>query len=141
MSSKETVFEGVHSSFAIGRPARAVVVIRIAGTDVGELGDLPFQELAKDLAASDSLQLFVDARDASGPSVEVSSQWGSWFRKNRQVFDRVVMLPGSRFVEFTATFVRDFSGLGERMQIVTDAATFDEALRACSATRGASSVG
>jgi hypothetical protein len=131
------MFEGVHSSLGILRPARAVVVIRIAGTDVGELGDLPFQELAKDLEANESLQLFVDARAASGPSVEVSSQWASWLRTHQQRFARVIMLPGSRFVEFTAAFVRDFSGLSDRMQIVTDAATFDEVLRAsCRGTSG-----
>jgi hypothetical protein len=130
MRSGETFFEGVHSSLAIARPARAVIVIRIAGTDVGELGDLPFRELAKDLETNEPLQLFVDARAASGPSVDVSSRWASWLRKHEQRFDRVVMLPGSRFVEFTAAFVRDFSGLRDRMQIVTDAATFDEVLRA-----------
>jgi hypothetical protein len=132
VSSEETTFEGLHSSLAIARPARGVVVIRIAGTDVGELGDLPFQELARDLETNDSLQLFVDARAASGPSVDVSSRWASWFRKHQQRLDRVVMLPGSRFVEFTAAFVRDFSGLRDRMQIITDAATFDGALRASS---------
>lgn len=133
--SEKTTFEGVHSSLAIDRPARAVVVIRIAGIDVGELGDLPFQELAKDLETNESLALFVDARAASGPSVDVSSQWANWLRKHEQRLDRVVMLPGSRFVEFTAAFVRDFSGLRERMQIITDAATFDDVLRAsCGAT-------
>jgi hypothetical protein len=37
----------------------------------------------------------------------------------------------------TAAFVRDFSGLRDRMQIVTNAATFDDVLRAsCRATSG-----
>ena len=67
---------------------------------------------------------------------------GNWLRKHQQRVDRVVMLPGSRFVEFTAAFVRDFSGLGERMQDLTDAATFDEVLRdSCSgSSSGATAV-
>jgi hypothetical protein len=74
--------------------------------------------------------LFVDARAASGPSVDVSSRWAHWLREHEQRIDRLMMLPGSRFVELTAAFVRDFSGLHDRMQIVNDAATFDEVLRA-----------
>ena len=73
----------------------------------------------------------------------MSSQWADWLRKHQQRVDRVVMLPGSRFVEFTAAFVRDFSGLGERIRIVTeDAETFDEVLRdSCSgSSSGATAV-
>ena len=79
MSSEETTFEGVRfidrdrSARARGRRHSYRRHRR------RRAGDLPFQELTKDLETNQSLQLFVDARAASGPSVDVSSQWAIGF--------------------------------------------------------------
>ncbi|MET0595652.1 MAG: hypothetical protein ABW133_23345 [Polyangiaceae bacterium] len=133
---EETLLEGVHSSMAIRRPAPGVIVLAINGADIGELGERPFRELGKDVESPGLLQLFVDARAASGPSIEVSGRWASWLGTHQTRFEQITMLPGSRFVQITAGFVRDFSGLGDRMRILTDPAAFDEALtRACTAAR------
>lgn len=126
--AKETKLEGLHSSMAIRRPAPRVIVLAIDGADIGELGERPFRELANDLELPGPLQLFVDARAASGPSIEVSGQWASWLGAHQARFEQITMLPGSRFVQITAAFVRDFAGLGDRMQIVSDGTAFDEAL-------------
>jgi SAM-dependent methyltransferase len=131
----EIKLEGVHASVAIRRPAARVVVLKIEGTDVGELGDRPMAELSKDLEADGLLQLFVDARGARGPSIDVSGGWAAWLGANRDRFEHVTMLVDSAFVRMTAGIVRDFSGLGDRMRVFTDAAAFDDALR--SAARGA----
>lgn len=125
-----TILEGVHSAMRIGRAAPRVIVLTIEGSDIGELGERPFVELAPDLQSGTPLQLFVDARAASGPSIEVSAQWAGWLKANHARFDHVTMLPGSRFVQITAAFVRDFAGLGDKMRIVVDPLAFDDAVRA-----------
>lgn len=124
----DAVFEGVHCTIAIGRPAPGVVVIAISGTDVGELGDAPFQALAGDLIGDRPIELFVDARATRGASIDVSSEWAAWLGRHRHRFRHVSMLTGSPFIRLTADFVRKFADLGELMRIYTDPATFDGAL-------------
>jgi len=124
----EILYEGVHCSLGIGRPAPGVVVIRLAGWDAGEFGDVPMTELAKDLAKPGLIELFVDARAVKGASIEVSGEWAQWLAKNRSRFVQISMLTGSRFIQLTANFVRRFADLGELMRIYTDAVAFDAAL-------------
>jgi 2-polyprenyl-3-methyl-5-hydroxy-6-metoxy-1,4-benzoquinol methylase len=133
-SSEEVRLQGLHCSLLIRRPAPALVLLKIDGADVGELGERPFQELEKDLARVGTLQLFVDARTATGPSIDVSGRWAAWFNSHRLRFEHVTMLTGSRLLRMTAGLVRDFSGLGDRMRIYKDAAAFDEVLRAATMT-------
>jgi hypothetical protein len=120
-------FEGVHATLCIERPAPAVVLVRFTGRDVGELGALPFDELAKDIAAHGAITLFIDARKVRGVSIDVSNEWARWLKRHRSSLRSVCMLTGSRFVEVTADFVRRFAEL-DVMQITNDAATFDAAL-------------
>ncbi len=127
-------FEAIHSSVEIRRPAPGIVLAVFDGRDVGELGDAPFRELAGDLAAG-KFELFIDARQTSGASVEVSGDWSQWFAENRDNLHRVNMLTGSRFIQMTAELVRRVSQLGERMRIYTDPAAFDATLEASIATR------
>jgi SAM-dependent methyltransferase len=137
MTAPETTkLEGVHSAMIIGRPAPGVVILIIEGADIGELGERPFLELAPDLQSIEKLQLFVDARAASGPSIEVSAQWASWLKANYSRLAHVTMLPGSRFVHITAEFVRHFAGLGDTMRILMDPAAFDDAVRTAGTVAG-----
>jgi hypothetical protein len=126
--ASDDVFEGVHCTIAIRRPARDVVVIAISGTDIGELGDAPFRALVGDVAGDRPIELFIDARATRGASIDVSSEWAAWLGRHRQRFRHVSMLTGSRFIRLTADFVRNFAELGELMRIYTDPATFDGAL-------------
>jgi hypothetical protein len=121
-------YEGVHCRLAIERPLPGVVVMRLAGWDAGEFGDVPMQELAKDVAGDRPLELFIDARDVKGASLEVSASWAQWLGKHRERFRHISMLTGSPFIQLTATFVRRFAELGEVMRIYTDAVAFDVAL-------------
>jgi len=52
--------------------ALAVILITIEGTDVGELGEAPFHTLMPLLETGGSVELFIDARNARGPSIDVS---------------------------------------------------------------------
>lgn len=125
---RQVHYEGIHCELTIERPAHGVVVVRFSGHDVGEFGDIPFQELAKDLAHETLLELFIDARHVRGASIDVSNDWAQWLRLHRSHFRHVNMLTGSRFIQLTADFVRRFAELGEIMRIYTDAAAFDDAL-------------
>ncbi len=126
-------FEGVHSTLAIARPVRAVVVLTIAGRDAGEHGDAPLRALDEHLAAG-PFTLFIDARRTTGASVDVSNVWAQWLRAHRDHLFRIHMLTGTRFVQLTADFVRRFAELGDAMLVYTDGAAFDEALRDATAS-------
>lgn len=121
-------FDGVHVNLTIRRPGGGVLVVVLRGLDAGELGDQPFVELERDLAREPA-HLFVDARATQGAVMEVSSQWARWLKARRTRLRSIHMLTGSRFVKLTADFVRRWADLGDIMQIYTDAASFDEALR------------
>jgi len=120
--------EGIHSGLTIRRPAPAIVVVVLSGTDIGEFADFPMRELAKDLAQSGTIELFIDARAVKSASIEVSSEWALWMSTHRTQLRQVSMLTGSRYIQITADFVRRFVGLIDRMKIFTDAAAFDESL-------------
>ena len=120
--------EGVHCGLAINRPAPAVAVVVLSGTDIGEFADFPMQELAKDLDRFGSIELFIDARAVRGASVEVSSEWALWMNSHREQLKQITMLTGSRHVQVTADFVRRFLGLVDRMKLFTDHRAFDESL-------------
>lgn len=120
--------EGAYSTLEIVRPRDRLVVVTITGTDVGELGQAPFQELAHDLVDPRPLEMFVDTRGTRGVSLDVSKDWTFWLRNNRARLSRVTMLPGTRFVRLAAEMVIGFAELGERMYVTTDPAAFDAAL-------------
>jgi hypothetical protein len=124
------VYEGRDFRLGIERPAPGIVVVRLSGIDAGEFGDDPLAELDRDLAADRLVELFVDARDVRGATLDVSRLWSDWLHKNRARFKRVTMLTGSRFIELTADFVRRYAGLEEIMHLHTDAGPFDAALGA-----------
>lgn len=120
--------EGVHCRLTITRPAPGIVVVVLSGTDIGEFGDFPMRELAKDLAQFGSIELFIDARAVRSASIEVSSEWAFWMRTHRMQLRQISMLTGSRYIQITADFVRRFVGLIERMKIFTDQRAFDGSL-------------
>jgi hypothetical protein len=123
------VYEGSDFRLAVERPGPGIVVIRLAGWDAGEFGDRPLTELDRDLAADQLVELFVDARDVRGATLDVSRLWSDWLHARRPRFKRVTMLTGSRFIELTADFVRRYAGLEEIMRVHADPAPFDAALK------------
>jgi hypothetical protein len=130
---KEIRHEGTHCVLLIQELSSGVIVLKIAGTDVGQFGSAPMQELNEILAAREPLELFpvelfIDARDVSGASLDVSSDWARWLSAHKSRLSRVHMATGSRFVQITAEFVRRFADLEQLMTVYTDAAQFDAAL-------------
>jgi len=121
-------YQGVHCHLRIARPGSGIVLVVLEGSDIGEFGDLPMLEIARDFDVFGSIELFIDARAVRGASIEVSSTWAFWLASHRSRLSRVNMLTGSRYIEITAAFVRRFSGLAGRMRLFTNGAAFDETL-------------
>src|SRR3954447_21440316 len=105
----EIRYDGVHCAFLIERPAASVLVLRISGTDVGELGDAPMRGLDDCLICAPPCQFFIAARETRGASIEVSAEWAVWLKSRKRRFSRISMLVAGRFVELTADFVRRFA--------------------------------
>jgi hypothetical protein len=129
----EIRYDGVHCAFLIERPADGILVLRISGTDVGELGDAPMRSLDDCLAGPSPFQFFIDARETRGASIEVSGEWAVWLKNRKPRFSRINMLVAGRFIEVTAEFVRRFAELQGVMRIYTDPAAFDAALHEATA--------
>ena len=132
-------YQGIHAGLTIQQIRPDIVLVSLTGWDVGEFGDAPLKELDR-LLGEGPLQLFIDARATKGATVDVSSEWAQWLRKNRNRFAHVSMLVGGPFVQLTAKFVQRFADLGEVMRIYTDAAAFDAALASATQMRKMGSV-
>src|SRR3954465_10302417 len=92
-------FDGVHCSIVLERPAASVILLRISGTDTGELADAPMQALHDWLASSAPVKLFIDARAVRGASIDVSSEWAVWLNEHRSQLQSITMLTGSKFIQ------------------------------------------
>lgn len=121
-------YQGIHCNLAIERPASAVIVVRLTGWDVGEFGDAPMREIARLLEGGGAAQLYIDARQVKGATIDVSNDWALWLSAQRARFAHISMLTGAPFVQLTAKFVRRFAGLDDKMRIYTDAQAFDRDL-------------
>jgi hypothetical protein len=121
-------FDGVHCSIHLEHPAAAVILLRISGTDTGELGAAPMQALHDWLASFEPVKLFIDARAVRGASIDVSSEWAVWLNEHRPQLQSITMLTGSKFIQITAEFVRRFAGLNGIMWVCTEPAVFDMAI-------------
>jgi hypothetical protein len=80
------------------------------------------------VTGSGPIELFIDARDVCGASIEVSGEWAGWLSAHKEVLRSVTMLTGSRFINVTAEFVRRFASLEGVMRVCTEPAVFDWAL-------------
>jgi hypothetical protein len=122
-------FKTKHCELTLERPAPGVIVLKLSGHDIGELGDAPFRELAADVTpGARPLELFIDARDGQAASIDVSGAWAEWLRTHRAQLRVIYFLTGSRFIQLSADFVRKFAALGEQMRIYTEADAFEAEL-------------
>jgi hypothetical protein len=126
--TQEIRFEGVHCSLVIEKPSYRVILLKISGTDIGEFGDAPMKALDDCIGGTGPIELFIDARDVRGASIEVSGDWAGWLNARRGLLQAVTMLTGSRFIQITAEFVRRFASLEGSMRICTEPTVFDRAL-------------
>lgn len=76
------------------------------------------------------MELYVDARESTGVTTDVSGAWAGWLVKHKAKLAGVSMLTRSKFVQVTAQFVQRFGDLTDKMRIYTDERAFDEAVAA-----------
>lgn len=126
--STGTRLQALYCTMVIDEPAPGVALVTIEGTDTGDLGDAPFRVLASIFGGKRRIELFIDARLARGPSIDVSNDWARWLVQHQNELVHVSMLTASRFVQLTADFVRSFGDLGDLMRIYTEPAVFEGAL-------------
>ena len=122
-------YDGIHCNLQIERRSDRVILLKIKGTDVGEFGDAPMKALDDWIAGLDRFDLFINAYDVRGASIEVSGEWAAWLTARKARLRTITMLTGSRFIQITAEFVRRFASLEGRMRICTEPGVFDQALR------------
>ena len=125
---RELRYDGVHCNLALRQLVPGVIVLKISGTDIGEFGNEPMSVLSTWVAGENLVELFIDAREVQGASIDVSGEWAQWLAKNSGRFRAVTMLTGSRFIQVTAEFVRRFADLKGVMKISSDPAAFESAL-------------
>ena len=128
----KATFEGTHCTITIEWPAPKVILVTFSGKDTNQFGDAPLVKLGEGLQHGS--ELYIDARKATGASIDVSAEWAKWLAKNKSSFLHVSMLTGSRFIQMSADFVKRFANL-EIMRLYTDAVAFDHALQISIASR------
>jgi hypothetical protein len=129
-----TQLQSAACSFLIERRSPTLLYVRIEGHDVGEFGELPMRCIEALLPPELPAQLFIDARRTRGATMQVSNDWSAWLGRNRNRFEAIHMLAGSRYVHFTAEFVRRFSELEQLMRVHDSDADFDAELAAANAS-------
>jgi hypothetical protein len=122
-------FEGVHCHLELQNRPPHIVLIKISGTDVGEFGDAPMKAIEGWIRGVPAIDLFIDARDVRGASIDVSRVWAGWLSAHSPSLRSITMLTGSRFINVTAEFVRRFASLEDSMRVCADPAVFDRSLR------------
>lgn len=125
---KSANFEGAHCAVGLEQLSANLILMRLKGTDTGELRDAPMKTLDEWISAASNVEFFIDARNVRGASIDVSSDWAAWFTANRDRFKSITMLTGNKFIQITAEFVRRFAGLNGIMWVCTEPHVFDLAL-------------
>jgi hypothetical protein len=65
-----------------------VVLVTISGFDHGEFRSATLDEISTEIARYKPIELFIDARNATGASRQVSDEWTAWFQSNQQALRR-----------------------------------------------------
>ena len=107
-------------TFVYERIRPGVLEIRIAGTDSGQFGTATLDEISLALRRERPLELFVDAAEASMPTVAVSQDWTRFIALNQKDLKRVSVLVSSKSVALTMAIAQHLSNTGKLMQIYSD---------------------
>ena len=117
------------STFLYQRPRPGVLRVSISGYDAGQFGTATLDEILTAITREGKLELFVDAREASGAGVSVSEDWTRFFSANREKLSRVHVLVGdSKVLQLTVAIAQHLSRTGNLIQIYSDSQTFNSKL-------------
>jgi hypothetical protein len=112
----------------VSRPRVGTVLLRLNGYDAGQLGTSILDEVGAEMRRSGKIELFIDTREASGATWEVSRNWSGWFKTHRDQLARVCILVNSRLVRQTIEVARELSNTGRLITILSDEAQFNRFL-------------
>jgi hypothetical protein len=129
----EVLLQAGSCRFVYRRLRPGALLVTITGHDVGQFGTTSLDEIRLELLRHRPLELFIDAREALGPAVSVSSEWTNFFSLNREQLRRVNILVGSKIVELTIAIAQHLSRTGSLIQIYSDPELFAERVRAATA--------
>ena len=117
------------SVFLYQRTRPGVLLVTISGYDAGQFGTATLDEILTAINREGRLELFVDARDASGAGVGVSEDWTRFFSANREKLSKVHVLVGeSKVLQLTIAIAQHLSRTGNLIQIHSDAEIFGSKL-------------
>lgn len=115
--------------FLYQRPRAGRLHVVISGYDNGQFGTATLDEILTAITREGKIELFVDARDASGASLKVSEDWTRFFSANRERLTRVHVLVGaSKVLQLTVSIAQHLSRTGNLMQIYSDPEIFNNKL-------------
>jgi len=115
--------------FLYQRVRPGVLRITITGYDSGQFGTATLDEILTAINREGKLELFVDAREASGAGVGVSEDWTRFFSTNQEKLSRVhVLVGGSKVLQLTVAIAQHLSRTGNLIQIYSDAEIFNNKL-------------
>ncbi|WP_437999011.1 hypothetical protein WMF26_02470 [Sorangium sp. So ce185] len=115
-------------SYTFRRLRPGVMLIAIAGHDGGEFGELPLDEIRKEIARFGPAALFVDVRAVTVAAPSVSDAWTAFFAANRATISRVRILVGSKLLQLVVALSKEASRTGDMIQIDDDPERFQAAL-------------
>lgn len=116
-------------TFVYRRLRPGALNVAISGDDRGDFGTATLDEIRMELMRQKPLELFVDARAATGAAVSVSDEWTKFFSTNQEHLKRVSVLVGSKIMGLTVAIAQHLSRTGNLIQIYSDAETFDARVR------------
>lgn len=117
--------------FLYRRTRPGVLQVTISGYDAGQFGTATLDEILTAVAREGKLELFVDAREATGANVGVSEDWTRFFSANREKLVRVHVLVGdSRVLQLTVAIAQHLSRTGNLIQIYSEPEQFAKKLEA-----------
>ncbi|HVE56279.1 MAG TPA: hypothetical protein VNB22_05580 [Pyrinomonadaceae bacterium] len=115
--------------FLYHRQRPGVLHITISGYDSGQFGTATLDEILTAINREGKIELFVDAREASGAGVGVSEDWTRFFSTNQGKLSRVHVLVGdSKVLQLTVAIAQHLSRTGNLIQIYSDALIFNNKL-------------
>lgn len=116
-------------TFLYQRPRPGVLRVTISGHDSGQFGTSTLDEILAAINREGKIELFVDAREASGAAINVSDDWTRFFSLNREKLSRVHVLGSdSKVLQLTIAIAQHLSRTGNLIQIYSDPEIFNSKL-------------
>jgi hypothetical protein len=115
-------------AFTFTTIAKGILHVGISGHDTGAFGPAVFEEIRFHVSGPASLELFVDATKATGPTSNVSEAWTRFLSTEAKHLKRVTILAVSKFVHLTVSVAKLFSRTGELIQVYSNPALFKAAM-------------